>query len=84
MLSLCSKTFAVGRVSMMLFMKKVSAHEQSSNFVYCCQLPFMYSESKIHNFVVYYESAAREGGKGPSIWDTCAHKYPGICIFLLQ
>ncbi|KAG4909742.1 hypothetical protein JHK87_055858 [Glycine soja] len=34
-------------------------------------------ESKIHNFVVYYESAVREGGKGPSIWDTCAHKYPG-------
>ena len=43
----------------------------------------MYSEAKIHNFAVYYEGAASEGGKGPSIWDTFTHKYPGICISLL-
>ncbi|XP_027156457.1 beta-glucosidase 27-like [Coffea eugenioides] len=24
-----------------------------------------------------YEGAAFEGGKGPSIWDTFTHKYPG-------
>jgi len=24
-----------------------------------------------------YEGAANEGGKGPSIWDTFTHKYPG-------
>ncbi|KAF3961153.1 hypothetical protein CMV_014196 [Castanea mollissima] len=24
-----------------------------------------------------YEGAAKEGGKGPSIWDTYTHKYPG-------
>jgi len=24
-----------------------------------------------------YEGAAFEGGRGPSIWDTFTHKYPG-------
>jgi len=24
-----------------------------------------------------YEGAANEGGRGPSIWDTFTHKYPG-------
>ncbi|GKV53241.1 hypothetical protein SLEP1_g59776, partial [Rubroshorea leprosula] len=24
-----------------------------------------------------YEGGAREGGRGPSIWDTFTHKYPG-------
>jgi len=32
-------------------------------------------------FIVYvcmqYEGAANEGGRGPSIWDTFTHKYPG-------
>jgi len=37
-------------------------------------------------FIVYkhvqYEGAAKEGGKGTSIWDTFTHKYPGISIYL--
>ncbi|KAK6933709.1 Glycoside hydrolase family 1 [Dillenia turbinata] len=27
-----------------------------------------------------YEGAAREGGKGPSIWDTFTHKYPEMIV----
>lgn len=30
-----------------------------------------------------YEGAANEGGRGPSIWDTFTHKYPGIQILNL-
>jgi beta-glucosidase len=28
-----------------------------------------------------YEGAAKEGGRGASIWDTYTHKYPGIFDF---
>jgi beta-glucosidase/6-phospho-beta-glucosidase/beta-galactosidase len=28
-----------------------------------------------------YEGAAKEGGRGASIWDTYTHKYPGIFFF---
>ena len=28
-----------------------------------------------------YEGAANESGKGPSIWDTYTHKYPGFFFF---
>ncbi|KAF7806968.1 Beta-glucosidase 10 [Senna tora] len=28
--------------------------------------------------------AASEGGRGPSIWDTFAHRYPGMKFFLLD
>ena len=31
--------------------------------------------SVISNF--YYEGAAKEDGKGPSIWDTYTHEHPG-------
>ncbi|KAJ9685781.1 hypothetical protein PVL29_017723 [Vitis rotundifolia] len=27
-----------------------------------------------------YEGAANEGGRGPSIWDTFSHKYPGLSL----
>ncbi|RVW93572.1 Beta-glucosidase 10 [Vitis vinifera] len=27
-----------------------------------------------------YEGAAKEGGRGPSIWDTFSHKYPGLYL----
>lgn len=27
-----------------------------------------------------YEGAAREDGRGPSIWDTYTHKYPGFSL----
>ncbi|OVA10274.1 Glycoside hydrolase [Macleaya cordata] len=29
-----------------------------------------------------YEGAANEDGRGPSIWDTFTHKFPGIIIDL--
>ena len=31
-----------------------------------------------------YEGAANEGGKGPSIWDTYSHGYPGLSLPLQQ
>ena len=31
-----------------------------------------------------YEGAANEGGKGPSIWDTYTHRYPGLSLPLQQ
>ncbi|RWW37929.1 hypothetical protein BHE74_00056889 [Ensete ventricosum] len=30
-----------------------------------------------------YEGAFREGGKGPSIWDTFTHDHPGLQIYLM-
>ena len=27
-----------------------------------------------------YEGAAKEGGREPSIWDTFAHRYPGLSL----
>lgn len=27
--------------------------------------------------LIQYEGAAKGGGRGPSIWDTYTHKYPG-------
>ena len=35
--------------------------------------------SVISNF--YYEGAAKEDGKGPSIWDTYTHEHPGLFFF---
>ena len=32
----------------------------------------------VYLFLFQYEGAAFEGGKGPSIWDTFTHKYPGL------
>ena len=29
-----------------------------------------------------YEGAAKEGGREPSIWDTFAHRYPGLSLSL--
>ena len=29
-----------------------------------------------------YEGAADIGGKGPSIWDTFTHNYPGLLLFV--
>ncbi|KAJ0037374.1 hypothetical protein Pint_24091 [Pistacia integerrima] len=29
-----------------------------------------------------YEGAAKKGGRGPSIWDTFTHKYPGIYFYV--
>ena len=33
-----------------------------------------------------YEGAAKEDGRGPSIWDIFTHKYPGLifCYYLFQ
>ena len=31
-----------------------------------------------------YEGAAKEDGRGPSIWDTYTHRYPGLFIFSLS
>ena len=28
------------------------------------------------------EGAANEGGKGPSVWDTYTHRYPGLSLSL--
>jgi len=28
--------------------------------------------------IMQYEGAAKEGGRGASIWDTYTHKYPGL------
>ena len=28
------------------------------------------------------EGAANEGGRGPSIWDTYTHRYPGLSLSL--
>ncbi|URE40290.1 beta-glucosidase [Musa troglodytarum] len=30
-----------------------------------------------------YEGAFREGGKGPSIWDTFTHDHPGLPFYLM-
>jgi beta-glucosidase len=32
--------------------------------------------------ITQYEGAANEGGRGPSIWDTFAHRYPGLFLSL--
>lgn len=31
---------------------------------------------------IQYEGAAKEDGKGPSMWDYYTHKYPGLSSFL--
>jgi hypothetical protein len=33
-------------------------------------------------FEIQYEGAAHEGGRGPSIWDTYTHRYPGLSLSL--
>ena len=33
-------------------------------------------------FKIQYEGAANEGGRGPSIWDTYTHRYPGLSLLL--
>jgi hypothetical protein len=33
-------------------------------------------------FKIQYEGAANEGGRRPSIWDTYAHRYPGLSLSL--
>lgn len=30
--------------------------------------------------ILQYEGAAKEGGRGPSIWDVYTHKYPSISL----
>jgi len=35
-------------------------------------------------FVVQYEGAANEDGRGPSIWDYFTHKYPGLSLSLFN
>jgi beta-glucosidase/6-phospho-beta-glucosidase/beta-galactosidase len=31
-----------------------------------------------------YEGSAKEGGRGPSIWDTYTHRYPGLSLSLIS
>jgi len=35
--------------------------------------------------MLQYEGAAKEGGRGPSIWDNFTHMHPGLfCNFFLS
>ena len=48
--------------------------------IYCHHHVHIFCPNDIIDIKFQYEGAVKEGGRGPSIWDTYTHEHPGTYI----